>query len=224
MKTVEAEYDKLKIEVEIFRNKIIDINQSNPQINALYNGCKILFSPIRKKSDFLIIGINPGIGTESKDNELEPTKGVEYIDAEDEYDYAIASQTRKVFHEAGLFEKLEECVKTNYYYFTSSNTVDLQKLLKSYGSETEHEFYVLAKRWTQILINIVDPKIILCEGKLAFDRIKDLYSVNPIWMNEIGYFETPDQKLVIGYKRRYSNILHKEKLIDFLIREVKPRL
>lgn len=124
-------------------------------------------------------------------------------------------------------EYLEECVKTNYYYFTSKGARELQMLIRSYVPDIEEkEFADNAKIWTSKIIEMVDPKIILCEGKHAFDRIKDLYSGTPVWNNEIGSFVTTDKnnRLVVGFKRMSSTILHKQNLIDFLLTEVKPRL
>lgn len=48
MKTIENEYDELKNEVRIFRDKVKGLNKVNPQASELYKGCRILFSPIRK--------------------------------------------------------------------------------------------------------------------------------------------------------------------------------
>ena len=232
MKTIIESYSKLKGEVENFRNSILKIIEINPEAEKLYKGCTILYSPLIKDPEIMFIGINPGAGFYNKFNiktreeiDLEPPDSFEYLEAkEEDYDYTIASETREVFENANLYYLLEKCVKTNYFYFITSTTRDLDELFKSLGEEMYLKFHQLAFKWTKEMIEMVNPKIIICEGKLAFDKIQYIYNFSPTWNNSIGYSELPNKTFIVGYKRRYSYIQDKNELINFLKKELISRL
>ena len=84
-----------------------------------------MYSHLLESPPFLFIGINPG--DEQKENEkpkedLDPCDGFEYTNAlEYGYDYRLAKQTRDLFEKAGMIDCLEKSVKTNVYYFATSN-------------------------------------------------------------------------------------------------------
>jgi hypothetical protein len=233
MKTLIESYSALKEEVENFRNLVLQMIEKNPTAEKLYKGCTILYSPLHENPEIMFIGINPGAGFYKKsgikireDIDLEPTDSFEYLDYVDdvENDYKIASETREVFERANLYHLLEKCVKTNYFYFITSGERDLDKLFLSLGDEMYLKFHLLAQKWTKEMIEMVNPKIIICEGKSAFVKIKDIYSISPTWNNSIGYFESPNKTMIVGYKRRYSNIQDKNELIDLLKKEITSRL
>src|ERR1017187_6831967 len=72
------EYSYLKKEVESYRDEI----KSELIANELYNGCRILYSPLKENPLFLFIGINPNFMNEERRDEkedLEPIK-FDYLD------------------------------------------------------------------------------------------------------------------------------------------------
>lgn len=230
MKTIIESYSKLKDEVENFRNSVRKMIERNPSAEKLYKGCTILYSPLYENTEIMFIGINPGAGfynntgIKHREIDLEPTDSFEYLEAKDNYDYTIASETREIFEEANLSYLLEKCVKTNYYYFITSRMSDLWELFSSLGEEMNIKFHQLAQKWTKDIIEMVNPKIIICEGKLAFDKVQQIYNISPTWNESIGYFELPNKTFVVGYKRRYSFIQDKDGLIKFFKNELISRL
>ena len=54
--------EQLSEEVKILSEQIVDICKKDEEINSLYLGTQIYFSPIKKETDLMFIGINPGAG------------------------------------------------------------------------------------------------------------------------------------------------------------------
>lgn len=230
MEHVNESYLRLKKEVDDFRGIVLEASNSIPTAEQKYKGCYILYSPLNINTEVMFIGINPGAGfynstgIKIRDTDLEPTDTFEYLEAKDNYDYTIASETREVFEKSEHYHLLENCVKTNIFYFATSNQADLFHMFSELGEEINSKFHFLSKKWTMDMIKLVNPKVILCEGKLAMDLVSKYYEQTVTWNDAIGYFEMPNKTLVVGYKRRYSNIQDKEALIDFLKNELKLRV
>lgn len=101
---------------------------------------------------------------------------------------------------------------------------DLFELFSSLGDEINLLFHQTAQQWTKDLIDMVDPKIIICEGKMVFNNVQQIYNIPPIWNENIGYFELANKTFVLGYKRRYSYVQDKDGWMDFFKNELISRL
>lgn len=175
----------------------------------LYKGIQLYFLPLRE-SEILFIGINPGIGYSKYNNKnvkrLNPLEKFEYNGQK----YLLATQTKKVFTELGLGFQFSQAVKINQFPFATADEKNLNKLLDKYGKT--HKLYYLSKRFVLQTIEEVKPKLIICEGKSSFDRLKNLLQVEPIEYNENTFVLNYKNYVVIGYKRYLSFIEDRKEL------------
>jgi hypothetical protein len=66
------------------------------------------------------------------------------------------------------------------------------------------------------MIEIIKPKVIICEGITSLEKLAEIYHVSTTRESVCGYFELPNKTLVIGYSRIRSNIKNKHLVADFL--------
>jgi hypothetical protein len=229
-KSIEENYASLAKEVETFRNKVVNNLQNNESGNSLYKGCTIMYSSLLENPSFLFIGINPGgvrnkeTGLKIEEGELNIGDGFEYINSEGtDWDYTLARQTRNLFEQAELYDKLKDSVKTNVFYFMTSNEPELWQLFDSFDEELNNQFKPLAYKWTKQMIEMVNPKIIICEGISALNKVAEIYQITPKRKDSYGYFEVGNI-FVFGYSRFRSFIKYKPLVADFLKKEAKKRL
>ena len=218
---MENQYSEIKLEVEEFLTKFENDENQSIAFKKYFRGIQILFTPLIHKPKFMFIGINPGAGYYNYEGNkskyvkrLSPMKNTEYIGQE----YRLAKETRKLFKLSGISQiDLKNSVKTNYYFLATKNANDLTKLLinlKDYNIEKKSE------KWITKLTEIVEPEIIICEGKSIFEKFtKSKVSEN----DEVYYFEMGKIK-VIGYKRKFSNIVNKEKVAKLLREKLSEKL
>lgn len=211
-------YQNLVEQVKTLNESFINEIEKNPngELKKVYKGCQILFSPLIFKPKFMFMGINPGAGFYNhKDNnkncvlKYEPEKTHEYI----EHSYRLQKQTVKMFEKAGLKNFLKDSVKSNFYYFATSKESELKQFITS-------DIYQKSKKWTSDLIQIIQPEIIICEGKNSFEKIKSLLNAKVdnnvnIKNDGVNFAQTENIK-IIGYHRLFSNIKNLDKVSDFL--------
>jgi hypothetical protein len=181
----------------------------------------IFFSKVSYNSDILFIGINPGSIEEYMTSGLEK---FEYV----EHTYTLASETKKVFELAGypnLLEKLDDenkVVKINLYFIPTIGTKELNEFMSELEKfDLKNEFLSKSQDWTSRLIELTNPKLIIFEGKTAFDESPPFTS-NLKLIEQKGnenvflyrYEELPYS--MIGYKRHFSNIQDKTLLAEIL--------
>ena len=218
---MENQYSKIKLEVEEFLTKFENDEKQNVVYKKYFRGIQILFTPLVYKPKFMFIGINPGAGYFNYEGNnakyvkrLSPMQNTEYVGQQ----YRLAKETRKLFKLANISQvDLKNSVKSNYYFLATKNTNDLSKLLlslKEYNVEKKSE------KWINKLTEIVEPEIIICEGKSIFEKFtKSKVSEN----DDVYYFEMGKIK-VIGYKRKFSNIVNKEKVAKMLKEKLSEKL
>ena len=187
---------------------------------------KVFFSRMSYDTDILFIGINPGGGEEwCSPHEKEK---FEYV----EYDYQLATETKKVFQLANyknLLDILDEnnkVVKTNLFYLVTQNKKQLDIFINNTLNEKQRtEFINNHKKWTSQLIELSNPKIIIYEGISAynesppyFDSQIKIYDIN---QNDVFISKLQDFKYtMIGYARNRSLIKNKEFLAEILEKEL----
>lgn len=195
----------MKEKFKNIHNELESINES------LYKGIQLYFSAL-KESDILFIGINPGAGyfnyKKERVKRFSPLEKFEYVGQK----YLLANQTRNIFKDIGLYQAFLNAVKINHFPFATRNEVDLSKLIDKYN--VEYKLYYLSKEFVKETIKIVKPKLIICEGKSSFDRLKSILEVESIEYNDNTYILKTDEFVAIGYKRHMSRIKDKRELKD----------
>lgn len=173
----------------------------------LQKGIQLYFSPL-KESDILFIGINPGAGFFNYEGKIvkrfSPLKHFEYIGQK----YYLATQTKKVFKDMKMDEPFIKATKINHFPFATKDKIALDKLLEKY--DKEHKMYYLSKEFVKETIEIVKPKLIICEGKSSFDRLKDILKINSVEYKDDTYVLKTEDFVAIGYRRNLSHIKNKD--------------
>ena len=224
--------DKKNVDLEKLQNEIKEfyLKIENELISKKINEYKVLYKMFYSKfsieTDILFIGINPGAGEPVK--YLEPLEKFEYIDQtiNDEgvriNNYRLAQNTIQLFNLAGypdLLNRLDEenkVVKTNFYHLITENLNEMYSMMRKVSKELEHDYYhKVHHNWISRLIELTNPKLIICEGESVFDLIFYIYNnTNTITeFNNNDFLAVFDNKpfRLIGYKRdSYSHIVDKE--------------
>lgn len=200
-------YKVLATEVKEF----IEKHESFLDKTGYYKGTQILFSPAVHKPKFMFIGINPGPGyynrTGNKVEKFPEQKVFEYAD--DDESYKLMNETKKLFELAGCIAELPYSVKTNYCFVATNNENELEKLFRAMLHEHRIHLNELSVSWIRRLIKMIEPKIIICEGKSAYNRIHWTvfdHRKNGPWEGGVGYFQTENGTHVVGYARTISTI------------------
>ena len=210
---MENSYSEIKIEIQELLAEIESDENLSKILNKYYKGIQVLLSPLIYKPKFMFIGINPGAGfynyEERRVKRLSPLEHMEYIGQ----DYKLATETRELLRLAGVpNSELNNSVKTNYYFLSTTNANDLLSLLSHLK---KHKVYSKSKKWINKLIDIIEPEFIICEGKTVFDKLTKDRDCKVSEIDNVNYTEFGKIK-VIGYKRIFSNILNKEKVAKVL--------
>lgn len=210
---MENSYSEIKIEIQELLAEIESDENLSKILNKYYKGIQVLLSPLIYKPKFMFIGINPGAGFYNYEGRrvkrLSPLEHMEYIGQ----DYKLATETRELLRLAGIpNSELNNSVKTNYYFLSTTNANDLFSLLSHLK---KHKVYSKSKKWINKLIDIIEPEFIICEGKTVFDKLTKDRDCKVLEIDNVYYTEFKKIK-VIGYKRIFSNILNKEKVAKVL--------
>lgn len=219
--TQKEKYNELASEVKKFHSDIIEILNTDKYIADLYKGAQVLYSQFIDEPDILLLGINPGAGyfNENKGwrvEKFDPLEKLEYID----YNYTLAAETKIAFDKAGLKAVLEtRTVKSNIYYIGTKNTSDLWNLVCALCSKKISDPETAAMDWTKRLVDIIKPKVIICEGVIAFQefskamtgRKKYFHGKTVIKQEICGY-------TVLAYSRKRDSGI---KDIDSLVKMLK---
>jgi hypothetical protein len=208
----------LKEDVEKFILKFNEITNDDKIIDELLCGWRILYSDIKEQCDVLLIGINPGSGENigARNYELDALEKLEYID-DSRNKYGLSYLVKRIFENADLFEVLENStMKTNTKFYGTYGTDELNEFeyyLKQKHLELYNELMQNSKIWIKELINIIQPKIIIAEGKGAFQYLDDeiFTNENNDWTNVItwngvaGAWKKNDGLVLFGFSRRRGN-------------------
>ncbi|UBB89925.1 hypothetical protein J4771_00820 [Candidatus Kaistella beijingensis] len=219
---IELYYKKLSKEENILDEYFNNLNLKR-HVELYY---KVFFSRMSYDADILFIGINPG-GGEEWCSPLEKEK-FEYV----EYDYSLAYETKKVFELANyknLLQVLDEnnrVVKTNLYYLVTENKSQLEHFINHIlNKEQREEFIENHKNWASKIIDLSNPKIIIYEGKSAFNESPPYFNnaIRLVDFEKDGIYlvKLKDYKsALIGFSRFQSRILNKEILAEVLEKEL----
>lgn len=212
--SIEEDYSILKEEISLYRKRIQEVIISGTEEESLCKGFAVWFSELKFQPTFLFIGINPGAGfyreygIKYRDTDLDPSDCFEYC----EYGGKLAEDTIEVFSKLKLEEELLNSVKTNIHYIVTNNQKELIRLQGLLIDKFGINLYEKAEQWTKKIIEIIQPKCILCEGAYSAMRLAEYYGVNFDWQNNICRFMIKEDTFVIGYKRTYATIMNKNEL------------
>jgi len=215
MRNLYTEYAIIKSEIHQLIGEFYELSDENEEINDLCFGWRVFFSPLIYNPDILFIGINPGDGLETIDLEHEDKTRLEYLN----FNYPLARETKKVFEISNRLHLLQNSVKTNYYYLSTSNETSLYRLTDLMGSAStsslRERFFEKSKEWTKKLLISINPKLVICEGKTSFVNTLNCLDKN-IQMNFDCQLEHYNGIPIIGYKRYKSRIIDKNSLSQML--------
>tara|TARA_R100000988_G_scaffold52441_1_gene25720 strand:+ start:313 stop:1035 length:723 start_codon:yes stop_codon:yes gene_type:complete len=209
--------------------ELIDANEVS---KSLYGGFYVWDSKYIENPEIMFIGINPGNGNPNNSGKVitEPENQIsymEFLDGENP-NYRLAIETIKSFEMAGysipeIRELLnEKSIKTNYYYLITKNQTDISKCINQLDNYSFKDFWQKSYDWTGQLIELTNPKVIVCEGKSVFDTIMDYDDVSETgWKNDCGYCVRPNGQTIIGYSRNRSNIKNKDGFSELIKRFIK---
>jgi hypothetical protein len=219
---MKKELKKLVKEVKEFNEILIKEISKNEEILELYLGNRIFFSNIIENPIIYLLGINPGGGIIGDD--FEPLSKLEYVDEEClKNGYRLAEETREVFNRINRMDILENSTfKTNVFFTTTKRQSDIYKITDFLGRGGEEllgdQVFNNAYKWTKELIEIINPKIIICEGNQAYEDL--CYSINIDYYNNRIKSDcikiSHNGCIIIAYKRRWSNIKNKLELASLL--------
>lgn len=158
-------------------NAKLKSNGSPPEIR----GWKVWYSNIIERPDFLFIGINPNNVPEDIDYfgssaleidelkvQLEPDEDIRY---NSDTNWSLSVFTREAFQNAKI--PISHNVKINYYYLGTKDLTTLNNLSKDkyIGNDLKMELDFQSAKWTKKIIELINPKVIICEGSKAFNDL-----------------------------------------------------
>jgi uracil-DNA glycosylase len=205
-------YQQIEAEVKDLFGEL----QQLPGFMKYYRGTQVLYSSLSLQPTFMFIGINPGAGYWNES--LRKTgkgavmfrtwaqKKLEY--SYKDYRYPLAVSTRNLFRKAGCHTHLPLAVKSNCFFFATSTEKELYQML-SHGRDLK--VYQKSSDWITRIVAMVQPRIIICEGKSAFEHFLKHSECIQEWKNGVG-FALLEGTPVIAYKRLLSHILHQDEV------------
>jgi len=214
------------MKLDTWLKKVASYNQelnnqlkTNKDAKALYYGFEVFDGKVFNFPKLLIVGINPGKG-EASDNKkvVEVTDEISYLDVFHENykevyknSYHLAEKTLKAFRDMEWSEKTiesflqTEVVKTNLYHIATENASGINKCINSFTNSSSKAYRDANRAFLFELIEIMQPELVLFEGKMAYDGfIRWRLDYHDTWRenDEYGYhFDEYLKTHFIGYKR-----------------------
>ena len=183
---MEQEIEAICQEVKEFADRLIQRAGEDEELGKLYKGTQVFLSPVKKNPQILFLGINPGAGYFNNNHEpvykFGPQEQMEYVSEE----YALSDDWKYVFGYGCYKDRpetenlhrpdiLENACKTNCFFFATKDSADLKKLIRLSGKYFGAELVEKSKDWTRRIVRFLDPEIIICEGKQAFEYFENFF-------------------------------------------------
>lgn len=193
-----------------YDNKLINENED---IVKLFGGFKVWYSPVKMNPKVLIIGINPGVGEFRDDKKISINESSVFEYIQDNSEYRLANEIKKVFNEAGLKQILEvDTMKTNFYHIITKKQYEIKFGLNKIEKGHFDKYDTFSSEIIKELIGILKPTYIFCEGKASYDKVIRLFGECKYseWKNNYGFSKFNENNItVIGCSRQFSNIKNK---------------
>lgn len=219
--------EMMQKEVDSLAKQIEEICKDDIEVNQLYLGTQIYFSPLQHQMDLMFLGINPGGGAYTysgrKPRKTEPLEKSEYETER----YALQEDWNIIFKdkEINRIDLLYNGFKTNCSFIATKDSNSLKKLNRILKEKYELDLNKKQAEFIKLLISYVGPKLIICEGFSAFATFRKMYTNNEFQMtdeSEVCKIAYLNGKLpVLGFKRgidsRFKDLDNVvDTLIDFL--------
>ena len=212
----------LTLQAKDIDKKLNELYKTDAEIQALFRGTSLWYSPIVENPEVMFLGINPGAGFYNNNNHqlchfFEPLKIMEYTDPKQ--DYQLKWEWMYVFGEKGLnrLDVLSKSVKTNFCYLANEDEAALKKLFTQIRGKLNIAPYEIFGNWTRQVIQQINPKLLICEGKDALeflktwsfkDEYKDETPVDGLKKGTIGNIK------VLQVSRTYSTLKNADSIIS----------
>ena len=212
----------LTLQAKDIDKKLNELYKTDVEIQALYRGTSLRYSPIVENPEVMFLGINPGAGFYNNNNHqlchfFEPLKIMEYTDPKQ--DYQLKWEWMYVFGEKGLnrLDVLSKSVKTNFCYLATEDEAALKRLFTQIRGKLNIAPYEIFGNWTRQIIQQITPKLLICEGKDALEFLKtwsfkneykDEAPVNGLKKGTIGNIK------VLQVSRTYSTLKNADSIIS----------
>ena len=212
----------LTLQAKDIDKKLNELYKTDVEIQALYRGPSLWYSPIVENPEVMFLGINPGAGFYNNNNHqlchfFEPLKIMEYTDSKQ--DYQLKWEWMYVFGEKGLnrLDVLSKSVKTNFCYLATEDEAALKKLFTQIRGKLNIAPYEIFGNWTRQIIQQINPKLLICEGKDSLEFLKtwsfkneykDEAPVNGLKKGTIGNIK------VLQVSRTYSTLKNADSIIS----------
>jgi hypothetical protein len=213
MKDIQANYSAIVEEIRYYHGQILQESNRNSRAKELFKGTHVLFSPLLYQPEFLLIGFNPGGGYFKWHGKIvenfEPMQALEYYLNK----HRLGEQTKSLFAMAGRTKDLEKStVKINFYPWATDNVADFKELMKLLPSDLSSKLFHLSRVWIKSLIEIIQPKTIICEGFKALEEVQVLYpdKIEICTEENLRSFQTSSGPKILGYRRNQGSILNKQ--------------
>lgn len=213
---------QMQEEVSAYAKKIEEICKIDKEVDNLYLGCQIYYTPLKDEPvNLMFIGINPGGGgfKHGKDIKIVPCQKSEYETEE----YNLQKEWKYIFGEKYLnnLKLLYDSFKTNCCFFATENETNLRKLKSILKYKYKIDLLQKEKEWIPLLIKNVYPRVIICEGFGAFNELKKIYPEDNFKIGssnalntKIAYLDPKDTAPVLGFKRIYSTYYDIDSIAD----------
>ena len=158
--------------------RLNELYKTDSEIQALYRGTSLWYSPIVENPEVMFLGINPGAVFYKNNNQtpchfFEPLKIMEYTDPKQ--DYQLKWEWMYVFGEKGLnrLDVLSKSVKTNFCYLATEDEAALKKLFTQIRGKLNITPYEVFGNWTHQIVQQINPMLLICEGKDSLEFLKN---------------------------------------------------
>ena len=127
--------------------------------------------------------------------------------------HSLGEQTKSLFSMAGKEKELEfSTAKINFYPWATNNVADFNQLMKLLPKDLSSDLFHFSRVWTKRLIEIIDPRAIVCEGFKAYQEVQALFpdKIHNYKRENLRSFQDLSGINVLGYKRNQGSILDKQ--------------
>lgn len=223
---MQSEIEQMQNEVDNLANQIEEICKTDKEVDDLYLGTQVYFSPLKKQMDLMFIGINPGSGSYKyggkKPHSITPLEKSGYETEE----FALQDDWKAIFGENEKINNLDllySGFKTNCSFVATKDSNALSKLKSLLKNKYKLDIAQKEKQWVKTLIAYVEPEIIICEGYGAFSELQNMFTADEFKIDETAKSNTHKIAYlnsyipVLGFKRRVdSRFENIEDVVDTL--------
>jgi hypothetical protein len=211
--------------------KLSTLTKLQEEVAAYYNSlqqrtgktlcAKMFYSNLPEKADILFIGINPGGADilEESYTDVDTEERLAYVTPLWQH-YALAKNTINLFELAGHNDTLQDMLKrksiakTNLYYLLTNNLDSLNSFRRTY----DPEFTAKHVEWTNTIIELCEPKIIIYEGLALQEHCPPSHgdTIKTENMGSSIRYEFKNGSIGLMYARRYAGMRDKAGFAELL--------